>query len=516
MAELTDLSELKRRYAEVHDLRMAAAVLHWDQEVLMPPKGARGRGEQLSTLASLGHRLFTSADFGRLLEACAQAEHAAADDALTVGEMAYDHARATKLPEAFVAEFTEAQSAAYHAWVKARAASDFTAFQPHLERMVTLSRRKADYYGYEDSPYDALLEDYERGVTTAQLKPLFGHLAARQKEIVAAIAAAPAPDLAWLDQDWSEDAQWSFSMQVLRDLGYDFDAGRQDKSVHPFTIHFDRDDVRITTRLHPRELFSALTGSIHECGHALYEQGFRPEDRRTVLGQAIGLGIHESQSRLYENMIGRSLPFWTHYAPALQEAFPGQLNGIGKEDIHRAINAVQPSLIRVEADECTYNLHVILRFEIEQALIEGTMRVDEVPEAWNAKMRDYLGLEVPNDAQGCLQDIHWSHGSLGYFPTYTLGNLYAAQLMEVIVRDLPTLWTDIEEGRFGPLLDWLREKVHRVGRRQQAPALIESITGSPPDSGPFLRYLEGKYGDLYGIDLGASASASACADAPRG
>ena len=506
---MADLSELKQRYAEVHDLHMAAAVLQWDQEVLMPPKGAKGRGEQLSTLASLAHRLFTNADMGALIESEKSSAAPGTDDALAVEELAYDYERATRLPESFVAEFTEAQSAAYHAWVKAREGSDFALFKPHLERMVDLSRRKADYYGFEDSPYDALLEEYERGVTAAQLTPLFALLAERQKALVAAIAAAPAPDIAWLDQEWPVDAQWDFTMQVLRDLGYDFDAGRQDKSVHPFTTHFDVQDVRITTRVHPRELFSALTGSIHECGHALYEQGLRLEDRRTPLGYAIGLGIHESQSRLWENMIGRSRPFWEHYAPALRAAFPEKLDAIGVDELYRAVNAVQPSLIRVEADECTYNLHVVLRFEIEQALIEGTMRVEDVPEAWNAKMGEYLGLEVPDDAHGCLQDIHWSHGSLGYFPTYALGNLYAAQLMETIERDLPTLWDDIATGKFEPLLTWLREKVHRVGRRKRAPQLIEEITGTPPESAPFLRYLEQKYGELYGIDLSVSASADA-------
>lgn len=504
---MPDLNDLQRRYAEVHDLHMAAAVLQWDQEVMMPPKGAQGRAEQLATLSALAHRLFTAPEVGALIAGLQAVPPSSDDDARAIAEIAYDYEKATRLPETFVAEFSEKQSAAYHAWVSARAASNFGQFKPHLKAIVELCRRKADYLGYEDSPYDALLSEYERGVTAAQLTPLFAHLAARQQAIVAAIAAAPKPDLGWLEQEWPVEAQWSFTLGVLRDLGYDFDAGRQDRSVHPFTIHFDREDVRITTRVNPGELFSALTGSIHECGHALYEQGIEAADRRTVLGQSIGLGVHESQSRMYENMIGRSLPFWKHYAPALRAAFPGQLDGISAEDLYRAVNAVAPSLIRVEADECTYNLHIVLRYEIERDLIEGTLAVDDIPAAWNEKMRTYLGLEVPDDAHGCLQDIHWSHGSMGYFPTYALGNLYAAQMMETIERDLPDLWTDIEAGRFAPLLEWLRAKVHRVGRRRQATELLEEITGRPPEAAPFLRYLETKYGALYAVSLGAPGAA---------
>ncbi len=493
------IDQLRARYAEVHDISMAASVLQWDQEVMMPPKGAAARGKQLATLSALAHRLFVSPEMGALLEDLQQqAGSLTGDDAILLNETRYEYARATRLPEAFVKEFTEAQSNAYHAWVKAREASDFSLFAPHLETVVDLNKRKADYFGYEDSPYDALLEEFERGMTTAALRGIFSELAERQKDLVARImASSHQPDTSWLGQCWDTEAQWQFTVQVVRELGYDFDAGRQDKSVHPFTTNFDINDVRITTRLDESDLFSALTGSIHECGHALYEQGFRAEDARTILAQAISLGIHESQSRLWENMAGRSLPFWKHYALKLRAAFNNQLAAITPEAIYAAINKVEPSLIRVEADECTYNLHIILRFELEVDLIEGNLKIADVPEAWNAKVKDYLGLDVPNDAQGCLQDIHWSHAAFGYFPPYALGNLYAAQLMQQIERDIPELWQQVEQGAFANLREWLRANVHQHGRRMLAPDLIEHVTGQAPTSQPFLDYLERKYAELY-------------------
>lgn len=465
----------------------------------MPPKAATARGLQLATLSGIGHRMLTDSGIGDAIAELKSAD-LDGDDALTLREIDHDYTLATKLPEDFVTTFAEDQSKAYQAWVEAREKSDFSVFQPHLERVVELLRQKADLLGYEGSPYNALVEEYERGMTAEQIRPIFAELADKQSDLVERIKNAPSqPDISWIDQDWDEDAQWDFTMEVLRDIGYDFDAGRQDKSVHPFTTNFDLYDVRVTTRIHKNEIFSGLTGSIHEGGHALYEQGFRPEDQRTILGQAASLGIHESQSRMWENMIGRSLPFWKHYASRIQSFYPGQMDGIGVDEIYKAINHVTPSLIRVEADECTYNLHIILRFEIEMGLIEGDVKVSEIPELWNAKLKEYLGLDVPSDADGCLQDIHWSHGSIGYFPTYALGNLYAAQLFEKIELDLPGLWSDVESGNFAPLLGWLREHVHQHGRRKFATEIVEDATGNAPASQPYLNYLETKYGALYGL-----------------
>ncbi len=490
---------LKERLAEVCDINSAISLLHWDQEVNMPPKAAPGRGQQLATLSGIAHNRFTDPAVGDLLREL-QEQELTGDEAKLISEAAYDYGRATKLPESFVHELAIAQSKAFAAWTDARKNSKFATFQPHLESLLELVRRKADYFGYEDSPYNALLSEYERGLSTEKLKSIFGDLGPRQGALVDRIVNAPnQPDLGWLDQEWNPDTQWALSLDVLRDMGYDFDAGRQDKSVHPFSINFDTKDVRVTTRINPRELFSGLMGSVHEGGHALYEQGFLDSDRRTVLAQAISLGIHESQSLLWENVIAHSLPFWNRYAHRLEAAYPGQLDGRTPEDFHRAVNHVTPSLIRVEADECTYNLHVILRFEIELALVEGDLKVADVPEAWNAKMKQYLGLDVPNDALGCLQDIHWSHGSLGYFPTYALGNLYGAQLFEAIEAALPDLWTQVEAGDFAPLLGWLRKNVHEVGRRKTAVELIKDVTGKEPDADAFMRHLERRYLPLYGL-----------------
>lgn len=492
--------QLLLRIRDVLNLRAAAALLEWDQEVCMPPKGAPARGRQLATLHAHAHALLTKPKTRAMIEAALQdIKNLPEDSQLLLREIAYDHERAIRIPERLIRRMTEAKSAAYHAWLEARSTSNFTVFLPHLELLVDLSREEADCLGYEESPYDALLENYERGMTAAQLRVLFLEIAERQGALVAQLAAVEQPDPAWLHQRWDCTLQRIFTERVLRDMGYDFDAGRQDTSAHPFTTNFSIHDVRITTRFDENNLFSALFGSIHEGGHALYEQGFLETDEGTVLAAAPSLGMHESQSRLWENSIGRSLPFWHYYTPLVKELFPGQLDTVSPEDIYRAVNSVKPSLIRVEADECTYNLHIILRFEIEVALIEGSLNPCDVPQAWNEKMKQYLGLYPSNDAVGCLQDIHWSHGAFGYFPTYALGNLFSAQLYNAILRDRPALWQEISTGDFHGLVEWLRSHVHRFGRRLTATELISKVTGSPPTSRDFLDYLESKYTSLYAV-----------------
>ena len=495
------LTELRKRLGEIADVHSAAALLSWDQETHMPKKAGPGRGEQLATLAGIAHRFFVAPELGALLDDLDAAKDALSPaDAKLVEVVRHDYARSTKLPEAFVHRFAQEQSWALEAWVKAREVSDFRAFQPHLETLVDLSKEKAGYLGYEGSPYNALLEEFERGMTAEQLKVLFSELASKQSALVARIIESPnQPDTSWLDGEWDEQPQWDFTLRVLRDIGYDLEAGRQDRSVHPFSTFFDVYDVRVTTRFSRTDLFSALMGSIHEGSHALYMQGHDPADRRTPLLDGPSLGMHESQSRMWENVIGRSLPFWRHYAPILAKAFPGRLESITPEQVHRAVNRVEPSLIRVEADECTYNLHIILRFEIEVALMEGDISVAQVPEAWNAKMKEYLGLDVPDDARGCLQDIHWSHGAIGYFPTYALGNIYAAQIGETMEKELSGLWEQVESGEFGELLPWLRENIHRHGRRKLAGEIVRDITGDDPSPAPYLRYLESKFSELYAL-----------------
>jgi len=498
MGAPSSLRTLKESMGEIIDLRSAIALLQWDQEVFMPPKAAEARGRQLATLSAIAHERFTSAEFGALL-AAVEAEPELDEDGLAVArETRRDYDHATKLPTEFVERLAGEESSAYEAWTQARKAADFGQFSSHLQKLVDMLRQKADYLGYEESPYDALLNEFERGMTARQLREIFSVLAKEQSALVAEVMkSGHQPDVSWVEQDYEEQAQWDFTLRVLGDMGYDFEAGRQDKSVHPFTTNFDLYDVRVTTRIDPRDPFSALTGSIHEGGHALYEQGFLERDRRTILAEGVSLGIHESQSRMWENMIGRSLPFWRHYEKTFVAAHAPRLKGRSAEDFYRAINRVSPSLIRVEADECTYNLHIILRFEIEVDLIEGRLKVSEVPEAWNAKMKQYLGLDVPHDGVGCLQDIHWSHGAMGYFPTYALGNLYAAQLFEQIEQDLPELWAHVERGEFAGLLGWLRLNVHQYGRRLAPAKLVERATGRAPSAQPYLNYLRKKYGALY-------------------
>ena len=492
---MEQLKQLRDRLGEVADINAAIALLEWDQETYMPLKAADSRSLQLATISTLAHNLFTDPAVGDLLNALRDASPSVdPDDRSLIEETLYDYERATHLPASFVQSFSEARSRAFQAWLTARQQSDFALFEPHLRKIVELVRQKADLLGYEQSPYNALLEEFERGMTTEYLQGLFAILAREQSALVTSAASTEdASGAAWLDQTWDVGAQWSFTTRVLTDMGFDFDAGRQDRSVHPFTTGLDIRDVRITTRLDPRLLFSALQSSMHEGGHALYDQGYQEKDARTPLAQAPSLGMHESQSRLWENQIGRSLPFWEHYLPVLREHFPGQLDNVGAQDVYRAVNRVQPSFIRVEADECTYNLHVIVRFELELALVEGRLDVAEVPSAWNAKMKEYLGIDVPDDAHGCLQDIHWSHGAFGYFPTYALGNLYAAQLFDAVLRDIPGLWSHVAAGEFQPLREWLREHIHRYGRRKRAREFVRDISGAEPTPEPFMRHLRKKY-----------------------
>ena len=490
---------LRKRLGEIADVNAALHLLEWDQETYMPAKGATARGFQLATLAALAHRLFTDPEMGTLLESLTTTP-LTDDESILVAETQYDYWKAQKLPESFVERFAQEQSKAFHAWLTARETASFDVFAPHLETLVALSREKAHYLGYKGSPYNALLDSFERGMTVETIQPLFASLAEKQRALIQKIVTAPRqPNRAWLKQTWNDQAQWDFSLQVLRDMGFDFEAGRQDRSIHPFTINFDMQDVRITTRVDTNHLFSCLATALHEGGHALYEQGIREADRRTPLAEAPSLGMHESQSRLWENMVGKSLPFCRHYLPALQKQFPGQLDAVSPEMLYAGLNHAEPSLIRVEADECTYNLHIILRFEIELGLIEGTLSVKEVPGIWNEKMRHYLGMEVPNDAQGCLQDVHWSHGLFGYFPTYTLGNLYAAQWFEAAGKSIPDLSAQIEIGDFKPLREWLRVNIHQFGRRKQAADFARDITGGGLSEIPYLQYLGQKYAALYGF-----------------
>jgi len=496
------LQALKARLADVHHLSMAGAVLDWDQQTYMPAGGVSARADQKATLSKLSHQLFTDDKTGTLL---AQAE---ADlkglpedhnDAALLRMARRDYDKATRLPEALVEEISRVTSHAQEEWAKARAANDYGAFAPWLERIVDLERRTAEALGYEERLYDALLDQYEPGMTSRRLDEIFGELKRQTVPLVQAIAEnADAVDASVLQRDYDEEKQRHFAESVLRDCGFDFSRGRQDRSVHPFCTHFSQNDVRLTTRYDRNFVSMALFGSLHEMGHGLYEQGVSPELEGTLLSNGASLALHESQSRLWENLVGRSRRFWNHYYPRFQETFGATVSDVPVEAFYRAMNKSGPSLIRVEADEVTYNLHIILRYEMENELLEGRLSVADAPDAWNAKMQELLGLTPPDNREGILQDVHWSIGIMGYFPTYSLGNVLSVQLFNKAVEDVPSILEEIEQGQFSSLLHWLRANVHRHGRKYLPEELIRRATGSPLTVQPYADYLRSKFGELYG------------------
>ncbi len=494
---------LKQRLAVVSDLRNVSGLLGWDLQTYMPPKGARARANQLATMDRLAHEHFTADEIGVLLDAltddAAKLDYDS-DEASLIRVTKRDYAKAKRLPAEFVEELSRVTTLAFDAWHKARAESNFKWFQPHLEKIIELKIQEANYIGYTDRIYDALLDDYEPGMTTAQVEAIFAPL---KQELVALVAAlAKKTDLvsdAVLHREYDEQKQWDFGIAVIKQLGFDFEGGRQDKSVHPFTSGFGLGDTRITTRVDKYFLSPALFGTIHEAGHALYDMGYRPELDRTPLAGGASLGVHESQSRLWENIVGRSRGFWKYWFPRLREYFPEQLADQDAESFYRAVNKVYPSFIRVEADEVTYSLHIMLRFELENMLLERKLKVADVPDAWNAKMQEYLGIVPPNDKLGCLQDVHWSYGSIGYFATYSLGSMFAVQLWERVLQDIPTLPAQIENGQYAELLGWLRKNVHAHGRKFTLDELAKRVTGESLQSRSYVAYLKNKFGEIYGI-----------------
>jgi carboxypeptidase Taq len=495
--------ELRTRLGEIIDLGAAIAVLGWDQQVYMPPGGAEARAMQLSTLTKTVHDWFVSDEIGQLLEdletELSDADHDSFEASMVrVTRRAYDRER--KLPTELVAELSKTTSLARAAWQKSREESDFSLFEPHLVKILDLTIQKAEAWGYEDRVYDALLEGFEPGMKTAQVETLFGEMKEGLVPLVQAIAERKdAVDDTLFAQDFDVDKQWDFGIEVVKALGFDFEHGRQDKTAHPFTTSFSPSDVRLTTRLYPDMFKSALFASIHEAGHGMYEQGFDRSFDRTSLSGAASLGVHESQSRMWENIVGRSRGFWNCWLPRLKEYFPRQLEGIGVEAFYQAINRVEPSLIRVEADEVTYNLHIMVRFEIENLMVEGKVKVADLPELWDAKMEEYLGIRPPGVADGVLQDVHWSAGYIGYFPTYSLGNLLAAQFYNQAVTDLPGIPAQIEQGEFAPLFNWMRENIHNPGCKYTPTELVERVTGGQIRTEPFLKYVRAKYTDLYDL-----------------
>lgn len=497
------MDRLREILAEVDDLQRAASLLSWDQETYMPPGGVEARAQQLSTLSRLSHVRFTSDEVGKLLdelEGYAAGLDYDSDDAALFRVARRDYDLAHKVPAELVAEAAHAGSVARPAWIEARQKADFSIFAPFLKKNVELSRRQAEALGYEDHPYDALINVPEPGMTTAQLKGIFSRLREAIVPLVREIAARQdMVDASCLHGDFDEQKQLDFGLGIAQKFGYDLQRGRQDLTAHPFCITFSTGDVRITTRVDRSFLSMALFGTMHESGHAMYEQGVNPAYDRSPLASGASLGVHESQSRLWENLVGRSRAFWQYYYPRLQETFPEHFGKIDREGFYRAVNKVQPSMIRVEADEVTYNLHILLRFELETAMLDGSLSVDELPEAWNAKMQEYLGITPPSDREGVLQDMHWSGAWLAGFPYYTLGNIIGAQLFAKIREAIPNLDEQIAAGEFGALHGWLVENLYRHGRKFTPNELVERITGAPLSTGPWIEYVSRKFGEIYGL-----------------
>ncbi len=494
------LDQLKSILAIISDLYGAAALLGWDQQCYMPPGGVVGRGNQLGTLSSLAHSKFVSDEVGLLLEELkpyAETLDPESDDACLIEVTDREYQKSINVPNEYVAEWSRVTTVAHGAWEEARANDDFSHFQPHLEKIVDMRRQYADFFKPYTHVYDPLLDDFEPGMTTAEVQEIFTGMRPKQVELIKAISEKPQVDDSFLHLHYEDQQQWEFGEAAITKYGYDWNRGRQDKAAHPFTTNFGLGDVRITTRVDENFLNTALFGTLHEAGHAIYEQGVAEELDRTPLGSGASLAVHESQSRMYENLLGRSYDFWVYFYPQLQDRFKTQLGNVDLDTFYNGINKVEPSLVRVEADEATYNLHIMLRLELEIALMEGKLKVADLPEAWNDRMKDYLGVVPPNDADGVLQDVHWSSGIFGYFPTYALGNLVSNQLWEKINQDIPELSSQIQNGNFAELLAWLRENVHRHGAKFKPQHLVKRIVGSKIAPEAYLKYLNDKFGAIY-------------------
>ena len=487
------VSQLRERVSEIHDLGRASALLGWDQQVKMPAGGAGVRAEQLATLNRLAHEALTSDEMGELLSELESVEgelDPESDEACLIRLVRRDWDKARRVPAELQAAMTRAASLAMPVWVKARQESDFSQFLPALRENFELRRRYVECFDDFEEPYDVLLDDFEPGMKTSEVRAVFERLKDEQVKFVAEVRQEGERPLRGLT--FPIDAQKAFELKVIERFGFDPAEWRLDTAVHPFASSIATTDIRLTTRYFEDNL-DGLFGTMHETGHGLYEHGVSPALERTPLAHGASLALHESQSRLWENMVGRSLPFWRHFFPLLQQDFPAALGNASLEDWYRSVNWVQPSLIRVEADEATYNLHIILRFELEQELLAGSVDLEDLPAIWNARMKDYLGVEPPNDAVGVLQDMHWAVGAIGYFSTYALGNVVSGQLWEKITAAIPDLDDQFERGEFGALAEWLRENLWRHGRKFTPSELIERVTGTGLDPDPYLRYLRGKY-----------------------
>jgi carboxypeptidase Taq len=497
------LTELKTRLAEINDLQSANALLAWDMETYMPVGGGPARARQSATLARLAHEKATDPAIGKLLDDLqpyADSLPYDSDDAALIRVTRREYERAIKVPPAFMAELYGHANTTYQVWAEARPANDFARVQPYLEKTLDLSRRLAEYYAPYEHIADPLIDIADYGMKVSVIRPLFAELRSKLVPIVEAITSQPPADDSCLRQYFPEADQWAFNLDVARQIGYDFNRGRMDKTHHPFTTKFSIGDVRITTRVNEHDLDYALFATIHETGHAMYDQGIRADFEGTPLGDGTSAGIHESQSRLWENLVGRSRGFWEYTYPKLQAAFPAQLSNVPLETFYRAVNKVERSLIRTEADEVTYNLHVMVRFDFELQLLEGKLAVRDLPEVWRECYATDLNIRPTDDKDGCMQDVHW-YGSIigGVFQGYTLGNILSAQFYDAALKTHPEIPAEITQGQCGTLLDWLRENIHQHGCKFTTAELVERVTGGQLSIEPYMRYLRGKFGELYDL-----------------
>jgi len=484
---------------KIMDVNASIAVLSWDQEVYMPEKGADARAQQVATLSGIDHELFISDDLGNLLESLSNDKELSFEQKRNVEETLHDYKEKKKYTTEFVIKMSETISLAFQSWSKAKDSNDFSLFAPQLKKVVQLKREECELLGYDGHPYNALLDEHEKGSTVGQLDVLFAEVKKQLIPFIKDIAAQKQINSSFLFNHFDGKKQWAYGIELLKQMNYDFDAGRQDISSHPFTISFDSRDVRITTRINENDFREMIWSCIHEGGHALYEQGLKPDNYGLPSGEAISLGIHESQSRLWENNVGRLMAYWKCNYPHLQEVFPENFGKVSLEDFYKAINLVEPSFIRTAADELTYHFHVIIRYEIEKSLIEGSIEVEDLPRIWKEKYKEYLNIDVPSDQKGVLQDIHWSHGSFGYFPTYSMGSFYAAQFFAKATETIPNLQGLIEQGNLKPLLDYLRENIHQYGRLYTAEEICIRVTGEELNFNYFMDYAKKKFSRIYGI-----------------
>ena len=490
-------AELKTRLAEIHDLRRAQEVLFWDQTVMMPPGGSAVRGHQVTTLDRIAHERFISDEIGTLLEGLAGYEQELdydSDDASLIRTTRRDWEKARRVPAELAAEMTGAAAEGHDIWAKARAENDYELFRPVLEKAVELKRRYIECFEGFDEPYDVLLDDYEPGMKTAEVRVLFDELKAELVPLIAEVGSVEGDD-AFMAGPWPVEAQHAYSLEIIRRFGFDESFARLDLTVHPFAASSGTQDIRLTTRYKEDDITSIHT-AMHECGHGLYEHGVSQSLERTPLCHGVSSALHESQSRMWENIVGRSRPFWNYFYPSFQAAFPEALGGVDQERWYRALNRVKPSYIRVDADEATYNLHIILRFELEQEILSGAIDLKDLPGEWNRRFEEYLGIAVPSDTLGVLQDVHWSGGGFGYFPTYSLGNIVSVQIWEKALSELPDLPDQFERGEFGELHEWLRDRLYSLGRKYTPQETLERVVGGPIESGPYVRYLKDKLGAL--------------------